>query len=50
MEITRNITETGLGPGDWFTGTVFIDTIAAPSDRLRVGAAAVYFTPGRAPP
>jgi quercetin dioxygenase-like cupin family protein len=46
MEITRNITETGLGPGDWFTGTVFIDTIAAPSDRLRVGAAAVYFTPG----
>jgi quercetin dioxygenase-like cupin family protein len=43
MEITRNSIETGKGPSDWFTGKVFIDTIAAAAP---LGAAAVHFTPG----
>ena len=46
MQITRNTTETGAGPADWFTGSVYIDTIAVPSDQSSVGAAAVHFTPG----
>ena len=46
MQITRNTLETGAGPADWFTGSVYIDTVTAPSDASPVGAAAVHFTPG----
>jgi quercetin dioxygenase-like cupin family protein len=46
MEITRNTLETTPGPPDWFTGAVFIDTIAVPSAAWPVGAAVVHFTPG----
>ena len=46
MEITRNSIETGRGPEDWFTGMVFIDPVAAPTERSRIGAASVHFTPG----
>src|SRR5437764_9608402 len=46
MQITRNDLETNPGPSDWFTGRVFIDTVAAPSEASPVGAAAVHFTPG----
>ena len=46
MQITRNNSETGNGPNDWFTGTVYIDTIAAPGESSPLGAAAVHFTPG----
>ncbi|MDQ3877770.1 MAG: cupin domain-containing protein [Actinomycetota bacterium] len=46
MQITRNSLETTPGPSDWFTGSVFIDAIAAPSGPSRVGAASVHFTPG----
>jgi quercetin dioxygenase-like cupin family protein len=47
MQITRNNnSETANGPNDWFTGAVYIDTIAAPSDESALGAAAVHFTPG----
>ena len=46
MEITRNSLDTNPGPAEWFTGTVYIDTIAAPSRPSRVGAALVHFTPG----
>ena len=43
MQITRNTLDTNPGPADWFSGTVYIDTIdAAPP----LGAAAVHFTPG----
>ena len=45
MQITRNALETGAGPADWFTGTVYIDTISTPG-ASPVGAAAVHFTPG----
>ena len=46
MQITRNTLETSAGPPDWFTGPVYIDTIAAPSDESQLGAAAVHFQPG----
>jgi quercetin dioxygenase-like cupin family protein len=46
MQITRNTLETNRGPGDWFTGMVFIDTITAPSEASPIGAAAVHFAPG----
>ena len=42
MHVTRNTTETGRGPADWFMGEVFIDTGAESA----LGAAAVHFTPG----
>jgi len=46
MQITRNSLETNAGPSDWFTGSVYIDTIAAASGPSRLGAASVLFTPG----
>jgi quercetin dioxygenase-like cupin family protein len=46
MEITRSTTDTATGPGDWFTGAVYLDPIATPSAASRVGAASVHFTPG----
>ncbi len=46
MELIRNSIETGRGPGDWFTGAVFVDTVAAPSERSRISASSVHFTPG----
>jgi quercetin dioxygenase-like cupin family protein len=46
MQITRDNLETNRGPGEWFTGSVFLDTVAAPSDASAVGAASVHFTPG----
>jgi quercetin dioxygenase-like cupin family protein len=46
MQITRNSLETAAGPGDWFTGAVYIDTVATPSLPCRVAAANVHFTPG----
>jgi quercetin dioxygenase-like cupin family protein len=46
MELTRNGVDTTPGPTDWFTGTVHIDTIAAPANGSRIGAASVHFTPG----
>ena len=48
MQITRNSTETGRGPSDsdWFSGTVYIDGIAVQSNRSRISASSVHFTPG----
>ena len=46
MQITRNSLETAAGPAEWFTGSVFIDTVAEPSGRSRVASANVHFTPG----
>ena len=45
MQITRNAVTTP-GPSDWFTGTVFIDSIATPADGSRLSASSVHFTPG----
>ena len=47
MQITRSSNaETAPGPDEWFTGTVYIDTVAAPSGPSRLGAASVHFAPG----
>lgn len=47
MQITRSSSiRTAPGPGESFTGTVYIDTVAAPSEPSRLGAASVHFTPG----
>ena len=46
MEITRNNSETVAGPSDWFTGAVYIDSVAAPSAGSRLTASSVHFTPG----
>lgn len=46
MEITRSSQETMLGPEDWFTGSVYVDYIAAPTGSSRVAAANVHFSPG----
>jgi quercetin dioxygenase-like cupin family protein len=46
VQITRSSIETTAGPSTWFTGTVFIDTVAVPSATSRVSASNVHFTPG----
>jgi quercetin dioxygenase-like cupin family protein len=46
MEITRSSLETGRGPSEWFTGDVYVDTVAAPSGGFRISGALVHFTPG----
>jgi quercetin dioxygenase-like cupin family protein len=46
MQITRNALDTAAGPADWFTGSVYVDTIATPSEVSRIGSALVHFTPG----
>jgi quercetin dioxygenase-like cupin family protein len=46
MQITRNSTETTPGPAEWFTGSVYIDAVAAPSAGSRLNASSVHFTPG----
>jgi len=46
MQITRNGLETAPGPSEWFTGAVYLDTVAAPSDGSRLSASSVHFTPG----
>jgi quercetin dioxygenase-like cupin family protein len=46
MLLTRNGTETGGGPADWFTGVVLIDAVASPTGASRISASSVHFTPG----
>jgi quercetin dioxygenase-like cupin family protein len=46
MQVTRNAMDTAAGPGDWFTGVVYLDTVAAPSGGSRISASSVHFTPG----
>jgi quercetin dioxygenase-like cupin family protein len=46
MQIIRNSLDTNPGPSDSFTGNVFVDPVAAPTGRARVGAGLVHFTPG----
>ncbi len=46
MEITRSSNATAKGPDDWFTGNVYIDTVAAPAGSSTVASALVHFTPG----
>jgi quercetin dioxygenase-like cupin family protein len=46
MQVTRNSIETAAGPSDWFSGAVYLDAVAAPSDASRLSANSVHFTPG----
>lgn len=46
MQITKNSIETMTGPSDWFTGVVYIDTVATPSESSRLSVSSVHFTPG----
>jgi quercetin dioxygenase-like cupin family protein len=46
MQITRNSVDTTPGPTAWFTGSVYVDTVAAPSADSRLSASSVHFTPG----
>jgi quercetin dioxygenase-like cupin family protein len=46
MQITKNSIVTATGPSDWFTGAVYIDSVAAPSAQSRLSASSVHFTPG----
>ena len=46
MQITRNTSETAPGPSEWFTGAVYLDPVATPSDASRLSATSVHFTPG----
>src|SRR4051812_13571380 len=46
MQITRSSIETTPGPSEWFTGSIYIDAVAAPSGASRVSASSVHFTPG----
>jgi quercetin dioxygenase-like cupin family protein len=46
VQITRSSIETRRGPEDWFTGAVYLDAVATPSEGSRVSATNVHFTPG----
>jgi quercetin dioxygenase-like cupin family protein len=46
MQIARNSLDTQAGPSDWFTGAVYIDTVAAPSGASRLSASNIHFTLG----
>jgi quercetin dioxygenase-like cupin family protein len=46
MQITRNSTNTMAGPSEWFTGAVYVDTVATPAGPSRLSASSVHFTPG----
>ena len=46
MEVTRNTTETRVGPSEWFTGNVYLDQVAVPLGSSRLSASSVHFTPG----
>ncbi len=46
MQITRSSIDTQPGPSEWFTGTVYVDTVAEVSPPSRVGSAMVHFAPG----
>jgi quercetin dioxygenase-like cupin family protein len=46
MHITRNSIDTNAGPSEWFTGSVYIDAVTAPSEHSRLSANSVHFTPG----
>src|SRR3569832_945762 len=47
MQITRvGSKPSAKGPGDWFTGSVRIDSLFDPNDARRAAAAIVTFEPG----
>lgn len=49
MQITRSTIDTAKGPADWFTGDVYIDSVAAAPPPSRMTANLVHFMPGAHP-
>jgi quercetin dioxygenase-like cupin family protein len=46
MHTTRDSIDTSAEPSEWFTGNVYVDSIATPSGPSRLSASSVHFTPG----
>lgn len=46
MQITRNGVQSTKGSSEWFTGAVYVDTVAVPAGSSRLTASSVHFTPG----
>jgi quercetin dioxygenase-like cupin family protein len=46
MQITKSGIPTNKGSSEWFTGAVYVDTVAAPNGPSRLSASNVHFTPG----
>jgi quercetin dioxygenase-like cupin family protein len=46
MKITKHGLDTMAGPGDWFTGNVYIDVVSTPSPDTRIMGGIVHFAPG----
>src|SRR5437867_5951991 len=46
MQVSKNSIETRAGPSAWFTGAVYVDTVATPSAQSRLSASSGHFTPG----
>lgn len=46
MRFIKSGGNTALGPADWFTGAVFVDSIQSPGDGSTLSCAHVRFTPG----
>jgi quercetin dioxygenase-like cupin family protein len=46
MQIIRSSIRTRIGEPGWFTGHVYIDTVATPGGGSRLSAVAVHFAPG----
>ena len=46
MKLTRSGGPSAAGPKEWFTGTVFIDSIRNADDQSSIGCAHVRFAPG----
>lgn len=46
MQVTRIGVPTATGSSDWFTGAVYVDSVATPTGPSRLMASSVHFTPG----
>jgi len=46
MDITKGSLKTVKGSGEWFTGDVYVDTVAVPMGASRLTASSVHFIPG----
>jgi hypothetical protein len=42
VQVARISLDTQAGPSDWFTGSVYIDTVGTPSGASRVSASSVH--------
>jgi quercetin dioxygenase-like cupin family protein len=45
MQITRNTIETATGPAEWFTGIVYVDTVATAAGPSCLTASTIHFSP-----